>query len=137
MFLNNGFYFLIYSSSKLTYTVHCYCTFHVYFLILCCDSVCCFFGGGGWWKGICTSFLLFVFSCIAHGDPIIKSRRVGLPLTSLISPHCCDWSKQRWMDFHRHIWSFCFQWFDVEGRVDVDFVDIGGTFDHAYTPSCL
>jgi hypothetical protein len=39
------------------------------------------------------ALLLFVYICIAAGDPIVKKGRVGIPLTGLILPHFCNCPK--------------------------------------------
>ena len=44
------------------------------------------------WIQICAGFLLFIYICIAVGDPIIK-RRVGTPIASLTLPHMFDCPK--------------------------------------------
>ena len=43
------------------------------------------------WKQISAGFfyLLFLYICIAVGDPVIKRGGGGIPLTSLTLPHFC------------------------------------------------
>jgi hypothetical protein len=42
---------------------------------------------------LCKVFLSFVYICIAFRNPIIKRRRVGIPLIDLTLPHVCTYTK--------------------------------------------
>ena len=41
------------------------------------------------WKRICAGFYHFVYICIAVGDLVTKSGRIGIPFTGLILPYFC------------------------------------------------
>ena len=57
----------------------CYCTVHGGAVVLFCDIV---FSLRVEAKRICTcALLLYLYICIAVGDPFIKGERIGIPLT--------------------------------------------------------
>jgi len=42
---------------------------------------------------ICIVFVLSAYICIVSVDPVIKMRRVGIPLTGLTPPYVCSCPK--------------------------------------------
>ena len=70
---------------------------------------------------------LFPFICIANGDPIIKSGRVGIPLIGLALPHFCVCLKTELGLPMLYIVIFFFACSDLRREVIVYFV---GIVDH-------
>jgi hypothetical protein len=46
-------------------------------------------------KTICVGLLLFVYICVAVGDPVIKNRMIGIPVIDLTLPNICASSKTK------------------------------------------
>ena len=65
-------------------------------------------------------FLLFVYICIAAGDPIMKMKRVGIPLTGLTLPYLLCLSQSRTLISNAICCGLiCVQWYWGEKRLFV------------------
>ena len=103
--------------SSIVTTIHCpcywrHCTVHIYVVIHFCDSMWSFRV-----KVNQCRFLLFIYICIAVGDPVMK-REVDIPLTGF-SRHICVPVPNQNLDCRHHMsWSLLYSVSSVKMRGD-------------------